>query len=401
VAAAGDMAGYVVVHVLTGTMRSRVVVTNPDGVSPVSDYANANYRQSVVEQGADRVVLEIISTRSVATSAPYPVDASRLSAEAVEALAPRAGWIQSDDPAIAAQARALTQGATREADVVEAVLAWVRGHVVYDAAGPRDALTVLQTGRAYCVGFSNLAMALLRAAGIPARGVYGCAAPWDGWGSPPSGGRHMWVEVFYPDAGWVASDAQASVNMIDTAHLVGVLDQCGKAGTSISRSEYSGTLSADDPGLLRSVTTGFASASGLPLYAASVFAPEPAELIISPADITMDLASGAPRETLTISMSTSAPGAPGWAVQSDAPWLIPLSLSGTLPGTAAFEVDVSGLPAGTHMGTLLITASPATAGVLPRTVTVTVHVAPGPPAAPSDGPTWCVGIPVVLSGASP
>ncbi len=386
------------VHVLTGTMRSLVVIANPAGITGITDYAIGTYSQTVIEQAADRVVLEVASTRTLPTAAVYPVDASRLPAEAVDALVPRAGWIQSDDPAIAAQAAALVQGIETQASAVEAIVAWVRGHVVYDAAGPRDALTVLQTGRAYCVGFANLTMALLRAAGVPARGVYGCAAPWDGWGSPPQGGRHMWVEVYYPDAGWIPSDAQASANMIDTAHLVGVLDQCGKDGTTISRTEYSGALSAQDPGLVRSVATEYPSASGLPLYAAAVVPAEAPSIEVSPADVTVSLTPLAPQRLLTMEVTSAGLPATGWVLESRATWLVPLAGTGPLPGTASVEVDGRSMASGTHVGTLLVYPDAGSAAAAPRTVTVTLQMSPGalPVEIPADQ-TNLVRIPIVMS----
>jgi hypothetical protein len=389
-------AGTVTIQVFTGVLRSRVVVANPAGVTGVEDYASANYRQTVVSRAPDRVEIEIISDRSLASAAPFPVDASALPAEASEALVGRPGLIQTDDPAIVALAASLTSGSATQAQAVENVMAYVRGHLVYDVSGPRDASSALQTGRSYCVGFANLATALLRAAGIPARGQYGCVAPWEGWGSPPEGGRHMWVEVYYPDAGWVASDPQASANFVDTAHLLGVLDQCGKEGTSIQRGEYSGTLDTRDAGYVRSVSTGYASASGIPLFAASIVAPEAVRLTVSPTDIAVNLSPAAPQRTISVDVSSSAAVPAGWHIESQVDWLVPLESSGTAPGSAAVQVDGRLAGAGTHVGTLQIHPEPADPSATPHTVTVTMRMATG--VDPADQ-TERLNIPIVLGRA--
>ena len=396
--AAGDT---VTIHVFTDTLRSRVVLTNPSGITGVEDYASGNYRQTVLSRAADRVEMEIVSDRFLGTRAPFPTNEAILPPEATEALVARPGWIQADDPAIMTAAASLTSGTTTQAQAVEAIVAYVRGHVVYDSAGPRDALSVLQTGRAYCVGFANLAMALLRAVRIPARGQYGCAAPWDGWGSPVQGGRHMWIEVYYPDAGWVASDPQASANFVDTAHLLGFLDQCAKDGTTIQRTEYSGTLGMQDPGYLHSVTTQLASASGIPLYAAAVSAPPAAVLVVQPADVAVSLSPDSPLHTFALEVSATAAPCAGWRIESRATWLVLLNAAGTAPGQAQVEVNGRSVTAGTYVGTLQVYADPATSDVAPRTVTVTMHMAADALSfVPPDDQTHRIPIPLILNRSS-
>ena len=63
--------------------------------------------------------------------------------------------------------------------------------------------------RAYCVGFAELAVDLLRRVGISARTVQGILRTdpgADGYEAAIGGVYHRWIEVYYPDRGYVFSD---------------------------------------------------------------------------------------------------------------------------------------------------------------------------------------------------
>lgn len=102
--------------------------------------------------------------------------------------------VQSDDPDIRAKARELAQGD---------VAAYVRKAVGFAATNPvrmrpgstLDARCALDTGSS-CTGRANLAAALLRARGIPARTV----AHLPTWSGPLF--EHWLVEYWHPGAGW-------------------------------------------------------------------------------------------------------------------------------------------------------------------------------------------------------
>ena len=286
-------------------------------------------------------------------------------AEVTEFLVSRPDWIQAEDPAIAARARELVSGARLEAQAVQSIIAFVRGHLTYDLSGPRDAKSVYLAGRAYCVGFANLSLALLRSVGIPARAQYGIVGAWDGWGSPPEGGRHEWIEVYYPDVGWVSSDPQVSANYVDTAHLVGFLAQGGKPGTMIERLDYAGANTTVDAGYRYTRTAPVPTVTGMPLHAATVPAVEGAALLVSPADVEVNVHPGAPHEIIHVAIAAAGPGASGWRIESHAPWLVPVTPSGPTPGSAEIRVDGSQMPAGSEVvGTLAVLADPGLAVVL-------------------------------------
>lgn len=105
--------------------------------------------------------------------------------------------VQADDPAIQARAAALAEG-------LDDVGAFARRAVEFAATNPLrmgamatlDARCALDTGSS-CTGRANLAAALLRARGIPARTV----AHLPTWSGPLF--EHWLVEYWHPGAGWV------------------------------------------------------------------------------------------------------------------------------------------------------------------------------------------------------
>lgn len=95
------------------------------------------------------------------------------------------------------------------------VVEFVSGHVsiAADDLGPQDAASVLRRGRGRCSGRANLAIGLLRAAGIPARAVQGLTFGQHGarW--------HRWGEAWLGPLGWVAFDPGASLGLVSVRHL--------------------------------------------------------------------------------------------------------------------------------------------------------------------------------------
>ncbi len=125
----------------------------------------------------------------------------------------------SDDPRIQAKAKELTAGAKTEFDAVQKILSWVIDHMHY-VLMPEDynALYSLDSGKGNCQNYSHLAAALMRASGIPARIVNGITLK-DPFDIIVGGqqltlnmaqGRHSWIEVYFPDLGWVPFDPQQS-----------------------------------------------------------------------------------------------------------------------------------------------------------------------------------------------
>jgi len=161
--------------IYTGSLRSTFIISNPGGVSGFNEYHLVNFDQRLLSQSPTSLEIEVSARRYVDTHAPYPVNTDALPDDVQGYLLPQAGWIQSDDPLIVAKAQELVDGAIRQVEAVDAIQAWVRGNITYGGS-PNDASSVFRNRSGVCAGFSTLTVALLRAAGIPARYHSGCVA---------------------------------------------------------------------------------------------------------------------------------------------------------------------------------------------------------------------------------
>lgn len=124
---------------------------------------------------------------------------------------------QADHPRIRELASQLTAGVTTEFDAVQRVISWVVDHVRYVTPPVQyDAMYSLESGKGNCQNYSHLSAALLRAVGIPVRIVNGVTLnqPFNivmdkGVLTIKMGqGRHSWIEVWFPQLGWVPFDPQ-------------------------------------------------------------------------------------------------------------------------------------------------------------------------------------------------
>jgi len=121
-------------------------------------------------------------------------------------------FVESDDPAIVARARAIVGSATTAGDKVRRVLDWVAENVAREPSltipSARD---VLRMRRGDCNEHAVLVAALLRAAGVPARIVAGLAYAGDGFY------YHAWNEVWLD--GWMTADAVFEQMPVDATHV--------------------------------------------------------------------------------------------------------------------------------------------------------------------------------------
>lgn len=136
--------------------------------------------------------------------------------------------VQSDDARIKKLARELTQGVTTEFDAVQRVLSYVIDHVRYVTPPAQyDALYSLNAGKGNCQNFSHLAAALMRAEGVPVRIVNGITLN-RAFDLKREGGvltfkmgqgRHSWIEVWFPDLGWVPFDPQQTAMFVSNRYI--------------------------------------------------------------------------------------------------------------------------------------------------------------------------------------
>lgn len=160
---------------------SRAAILPPPGAA-VLPYANDGYRLEISPDGdvLVEVTLEPIGSAALFDSLP--------------------------DPALGAVERVaavVASGAVTRYEAVSRVLGWISREIRYelDRGRPQDPASVLLRRSAHCTGVARLAVALLGTLSIEAREVAGFVA-----GEPSGGEYHRWIEVFYPDRGWVFSD---------------------------------------------------------------------------------------------------------------------------------------------------------------------------------------------------
>ncbi|HEX7251502.1 MAG TPA: transglutaminase-like domain-containing protein [Thermoanaerobaculia bacterium] len=154
-----------------------------------------------------------VSDAPLASVSPFPVARGDV---ASEGLAPA--------PERDAFARAAVEGSRTQVEAVRRLLLQIAREVQYDPDRLRmqDPAAVFTSRKAYCVGFAELAVDLLRRVGISARTVQGIlrTGPEDpAFDSSIGGAYHRWIEVYYPDRGFVFSDPHLSVNGVDARYV--------------------------------------------------------------------------------------------------------------------------------------------------------------------------------------
>jgi hypothetical protein len=156
----------------------------------------------------------ITGLKLIETQAPFPL--ANVPADIQNYLQATA-QVQTKDPEIRRLALKLTKDVKTQFDTVQMVISWVVDNVHYvNPPAQYDALYALQVGKGNCQNFSHLPATLLRSVGIPVRIINGVTAnqPFDvGWEKgvltfKMGQGRHSWVEVWFPDQGWVPYDSQ-------------------------------------------------------------------------------------------------------------------------------------------------------------------------------------------------
>ena len=157
-----------------------------------------------------------VKLKTLHTSAPFPPSGLP---EQVQAYLKATEQVPVNDSGIRAKARELTVLAKTQFDAVQKILTWIVDHMHYVVMPQSyDAMYAFRSGKGNCQNYSHLAAGLMRAVGIPVRIVNGITLkePYDiKIGSAiltlkMAQGRHSWIEVYFPDLGWVPFDPQGS-----------------------------------------------------------------------------------------------------------------------------------------------------------------------------------------------
>ena len=108
-----------------------------------------------------------------------------------------------------------------EFTAVSKIVLWVNHHISYDlslAGKNLSASRILQMKTGVCSHYSTLTIALLRSIGIPSREVVGFA--YSDMPSVNGFGPHSWIEVYFPNDGWVQFDpTYGECGGVDISHL--------------------------------------------------------------------------------------------------------------------------------------------------------------------------------------
>ena len=124
-----------------------------------------------------------------------------------------------DHKEIKTKALELTADTKTEFDAVQKILTWTINHLRYVLKPQKfGAVYAFKNKKGNCQNYSHLAAALMRSVGIPVRIVNGIALkkPYDiKLGKniltiKMAQGRHSWIEVYFPEMGWLAFDPQNS-----------------------------------------------------------------------------------------------------------------------------------------------------------------------------------------------
>ncbi len=132
--------------------------------------------------------------------------------------------IDSDHPAIIAQATELAEGEDDAFKVAFKLASWVEENTHYElntltATASQKASWVLENKEGVCDEMTSLFVAMARALGIPARFVSGMAYTTSELFSNPWQ-PHGWAEVYFPEIGWVSFDTTfGEYGYIDPTHI--------------------------------------------------------------------------------------------------------------------------------------------------------------------------------------
>jgi transglutaminase-like putative cysteine protease len=132
--------------------------------------------------------------------------------------------IDSNHPAIIAQAQEIAKGEDDLFVVVSKLAMWVKTNVDYNlstltADVSQPASWVLQNRYGVCDEMTSLFIAMVRSLGIPAKFVSGVAYT-DNPAFPGSWGAHGWAEVYFPGVGWVPFDPTfGEFAWVDPGHI--------------------------------------------------------------------------------------------------------------------------------------------------------------------------------------
>jgi len=164
---------------------------------------------------------------SIVSEAPYPVTVD----ESKEIFLTSTELSPSNDVFINYIGRTLSHSLSREIDVVKNIFLWLDKNIHLSnkplCSTHYDALSVLKRREGNVKGICNLAVSMFKGLEIPARLVYGISFQQEIkikaenqtiFYDYPNGEKY-WIEVFFPDLGWISYDPQGTY-FGTTSHVI-------------------------------------------------------------------------------------------------------------------------------------------------------------------------------------
>jgi transglutaminase-like putative cysteine protease len=187
-----------------------------------------NPKQGTITVNVNYTVTASSDWNKFVTSDRFPFNSTGLPDSVTDYMKP-SSEVQSDNPVFIDLANSLTSGLTTQWEALKALNGWIMDNIYY-GTNPYgyDALSTYILKYGNCSNYAHIALALVRAAGIPARITHGYSLtkpyflptggePVDAnWGQ----GTHAWIEVYYPSLGWVSYDPQRDLHHVDTHRVL-------------------------------------------------------------------------------------------------------------------------------------------------------------------------------------
>jgi hypothetical protein len=188
--------------------------------TPPPEYGNGSNSQTIISSSGNTYCMENrVCLDLLPASPPYPLAEGDYTEEALSYCNPYYyGYTDKQYGSLKELADTITRDSSCLHEAIFSIIRYVRENVWYSRSGYIEPLKVLRYGKTYCVGYANLAVILLRSAGIPARNRSCYMPPGKNWGNG-YGGWHEYIEVFYPGEGWLSCDPQNSVFFVDPYHI--------------------------------------------------------------------------------------------------------------------------------------------------------------------------------------
>jgi len=161
---------------------------------------------------------------------------------------------------------------------------------------------------------------------------------------------------------WTASDDAAWLSISPAS---------GTGNSAVTVTALQGTLATGTHTGTISLSATGASSVSIPVSLTVTAAPVPPAIGASPTNLTFAATQGgANPANQTLTISNTGGGTLTWSVSDSAAWLTASQTSGTGNGTVALSVATGSLTAGSHTGTITITATGATSVTIPVTFVV-------------------------------